>query len=51
MPPGFLPPVPFIAQQPHHFQNLNPPRPTLLPAQSIPNPNNNPNQALNNIDL
>ena len=23
--PGFVPPVPFITQQPHHFQNTNPP--------------------------
>ena len=35
MSPGFVPPVPFITQQPHHFMNANPPRPTLLPAQPI----------------
>ena len=46
-----MPPVPLIAQQPHHFLNINPPRPTLLPAQSIPNPNNKPTQALNSIEL
>ena len=49
--PRFVPPVPLIAQQPHHFQNTNPPRPTLLTTQSIPNPNNKPTQALNNIGL
>ena len=49
--PSFVPPVPLITQQPHHFQNTNPPRPTLLPAQPIPNPNNKPTQALNSIEL
>ena len=49
--PIFVPPVPFITQQPHHFQNPNPPRPKLLPAHPIPNPNNKPTQALNNIEL
>ena len=44
-------PVPLITQQPHHFQNTKPPQPTLLPAQLIPNPNNNPTQALNSIEL
>ena len=48
---GFVPPVPFITQQSHHFQNANPPRPTLLHAQPIPNPNNKPTQALNSIEL
>ena len=48
---GSVPTVPFITQQPHHFQNANPPRPTLLPTQVIPNPNNKPNQALNSIEL
>ena len=43
--------VPLITQQPHHFQNTNPPGPTLLLAQPIPNPNNNPTQALNSIEL
>ena len=51
MSPGFVPPVPFITQQPHHFQNENPPRPTLLPVQLIPNPNNKPTQALNKFEL
>ena len=48
---GFVPPVSFITQQPHHFQNANPPRPTLFPAQPIPNPNNKPTQAINSIEL
>ena len=47
----FVPPVPFMTHQPHHFQNANPPRLTLLPAQPIPDPNNKPNQALNNSEL
>ena len=51
MSPRFVPLVPFITQQPHHFQNENPPRPKLLPTQLIPNPNNKPTQALNSIDL
>ena len=46
-----MPLFPLITQQPHHFQNTNPPRPTLLPAQPIPNPNNNPTQYLNSIEL
>ena len=46
-----MPLVPLITQQPHHFQNTNPPRPTLLPAQLIPNPNNKLAQALNSIEL
>ena len=51
MSPQFVPPVPFIRQQPHHFQNANPPTPTLLTTQPIPNPNNKPNQSLNSIEL
>ena len=51
MSPGFLPPVPFITQQPHHFQNRNPPPLTSLPTQLIPNPNNKPTQSLNSIEL
>ena len=51
MPPGFVPPVPFITHQPHHFQNANRPLSTLLPAQPIPNPNNKTTQALNSIEL
>ena len=51
MPPGFVPPVLFITQQPHHFQDANPPRSTLSPVQLIPNPNNNPTQDINNIEL
>ena len=46
-----MPLVPLITEQPHHFQNTNPPRPTLLPTQPIPNPNNKPTQALNSIEL
>ena len=46
-----MPPVPLIAQQPHHFQNTNPPRPTLLPTQLIPNSNNKLAQVLNNVEL
>ena len=46
-----MPPIPLIALQPHHFQNAIPLQPTLLPAQPIPNTNNNPTQALNNNDL
>ena len=57
--PGFIPLVPFITQKPHHFQNINPPRLKLLPAQPIhnpiaqliPKPNNKPTQALNIIEL
>ena len=47
----FVPPVPFITQQPYHFNNANPSQPTLLPPHSIHNPNNKPTQALNNIEL
>ena len=43
--------MPFITQQPHDFQNANPHRPTLLPAQPIPSPNNKPTQALNSIEF
>ena len=46
-----MPPVPLITKQPHHFQNTNPPQPTLLPAQPISNANNRPTQAINNIEL
>ena len=46
-----MPLVPLITKPPHHFQNTNPPRPTLLPMQPIPNPNNKPTQALNSIKL
>ena len=34
-----------------NFQNTNPLQPTLLPTQLIPNHNNKPTQALNNIEL
>ena len=51
MSPGFVPPVPFSTQQPHHFQNENPPQPALLPTQPIPKHNNKPTQALNSIEL
>ena len=46
-----MPLVLIITQQPHHFQNTNPPRPTLLLAQPIPNPKSKTNQALNIIEL
>ena len=46
-----MPPVALITKQPHHFQNTNPPQPTLLPAQPIPNPSNKPAKALNSIEL
>jgi hypothetical protein len=50
--PGFVPPpLPPIPQQPQQFQNVNSPRPTLLPAQSVPNPNNKPTQPLHNVEL
>ena len=49
--PGFVPPVPLIAQTPHHFQNTNPLRLKLLYVQPIPTPNNKPTQALNSIVL
>ena len=49
--PRFVPPVPLIAQQPHHFRNINPSQQTLLPAQMIPNSNNKLTQVLNSIEL
>jgi hypothetical protein len=50
--PGFVPPpLPPIPQQPQQFQNENSPRPTLLPAQPVPNPNNKPTQPLHNVEL
>ena len=50
--PGFtppaLPPIPLVPQQ---YQNPNPPRPTLLLAQPIPNPNNRPSKPLHNDEI
>jgi hypothetical protein len=50
--PGFVPPpLPPIPQQPQQYQNTSSPRPTLLPAQPVPNPNNKPTQPLHNVEL
>jgi hypothetical protein len=50
--PGFIPPpLPPIPQNSQQFRTHNPPRPTILPAQPIPNPNNRPSQPLNNVDF
>ena len=46
-----MPPIPLITQQHHHFENANPPRPTFLPAQLIPNLNNKSAQGLNSIEF
>jgi hypothetical protein len=49
---GFVPPpLPPIPQQPQQYQNARSPRPTLLPAQLVPNPNNNPTQPLHNVEM
>jgi hypothetical protein len=48
--PGFTPPsLPPIPQNPQ--QSQNPPRPTILPAQPIPNPNHRPPLPLHNADF
>jgi hypothetical protein len=48
--PGFTPPpLPPIPQNPQQPQN--PPRPTILPAQPIPNPNHRPPLPLHNADF
>jgi len=48
--PGFTPPpLPPIPQNPQQPQN--PPRPTILPAQPIPNPNHRPPLPLHNVDF
>jgi hypothetical protein len=50
--PGFVPPpLPPIPQQPQQYHNASSPRPTLLLAQPIPNPNNKPTQPLHNVDM
>jgi hypothetical protein len=45
------PPLPSIPQQPQQYYNTSSPRPTLLPAQPVPNPNNKPTQPLHNVEL
>jgi hypothetical protein len=48
--PGFTPPpLPPIQQTPQQPQN--PPHPTILPSQTIPNPNNRPPLPLHNVDF
>jgi hypothetical protein len=48
--PGFTPPsLPPIQQTPQQPQN--PPRPTILPAQPIPNPNHRPPLPFHNDDF
>jgi hypothetical protein len=48
--PGFTPPpLPPIPQNPQQPQN--PPRPTIFPAQPIPNPNHRPPLPLHNVDF
>ena len=50
--PGYTPPpLPPIPQHPQHFQNATPPRPTVLPTQPVPNPNNKTTQPLHNIGM
>jgi hypothetical protein len=51
--PGFIPPPlpPIPQQQPLQYQNARSPRPTLLPAQPVSNPNNKPPQPLNNVEM
>ena len=51
--PGFTPPpLPPIPQNPQQFHPpLHPPRPTILPAQPISNPNNRPPLPLHNADF
>jgi hypothetical protein len=52
--PGFVPPhLPPIPQQQQllQYQNANSPRPTLLPAQPVPNTNNKNPQPLNNAEM
>jgi hypothetical protein len=48
--PSFTPPpLPPVQQTPQ--QPLNPPRPTILPAQPIPNPNKRPPLPLHSVDF
>jgi hypothetical protein len=50
--PGFVsPPLPPIPQQPQQYKNTSSPRPTLLLAQPVPNPNNKPTQPLHNVEM
>jgi len=51
--PSFVPPPlpPIPQQQPLQYQNASSPRPTLLPAQPVLNPNNKPPQPLNNVEM
>ena len=51
--PGFVPPPlpPIPQQQPQQYQNASSPRPTLLLAQPILNPNNKPTQPLHNVEM
>jgi hypothetical protein len=50
---GFVPPPlpPIPQQQLLQFQNARSPKPTLLSAQLVPNPNNKPPQPLNNVEM
>jgi hypothetical protein len=50
---GFVPPPlpPIPQQQLLQFQNASSPKPTLLSAQPVLNPNNKPPQPLNNVDM
>jgi hypothetical protein len=47
------PPLTLIPQQqqPQQYQNASSPRPTLLPAQLVPNPNNRPTQPFHNVEM
>jgi hypothetical protein len=48
---GFVPPpLPTIPQQLQQYHNTISPRPTLLLAQSVPNPNKKPTQPLHNVE-
>jgi hypothetical protein len=51
--PGFVPPPlpPIPQQQLLQFKNASSLRPTLLPAQPMPNPNNKPPQPRNNVEM
>jgi len=51
--PGFVPPPlpPIPQQQPLQYQNESSTRLTLLPAQPVSNPNNNPPQPLHNVEM
>jgi hypothetical protein len=51
--PGFFPPhlPPIPQQQPLQYQNASSLKPTLLPAQPVPNSNNKSPQPLNNVEM